>query len=51
MQLGMTQTNQLLMATKSLLIMRKIDGKAFTNNKQDDFTFIINDTLKVILLQ
>ena len=24
----------------------KIDGKAFTNNKQDDFTFIINDTIK-----
>ena len=24
----------------------KIDGKAFTNNKQNDFTFIINDTIK-----
>ncbi len=24
----------------------KIDGKAFVNNKQDDFTFIINDTIK-----
>ena len=24
----------------------KIDGKDFKNNKQDDFTFVINDTIK-----